>query len=621
MVIGEDAITACDRLTDIVHRSLDVAQSGYGSEEKARAMLEPRIQLIRYVLATLKQRIRPALAGNWQDDPPHVVTFGATNTGKSTVLNILLGRPGAAMSELARYSQHPVAFSVQGGSSRFLTGRFVRYERFTQNHPPRQSDEELKTSGYRPALGYYDLEDGSAGQAFAAPASSQAVFWDMPDYSTEEALYYMDAVFDTIALADLVVMVVTNESYANAIDKRMRGMIADSGVPIRVVANKLLPGSNLLEDIKKRLGDSETPRQGMHPDRIHPLPVIRSGAGGEAVLQQIGGTPEASAFRSHVEADVDRGIKLKKEALSGTVQFIHRRFDEIFAPLQEEADIGHSWVKEVNHATQQEFYERYKKEYLDGQLYSDFNLAFLKALDYLEVPGVGTMLSMATQFLKGVTGFVWNIVKSPFTMNDEKEKLPEEQKVLQGCYEHWLIRLQHVALQQNEKTNHPEWARLAQLMGEANFQNELAAKLGPAWKAHRERMQVLIDERAKNIYGQIEEKPLLRNSLRTVKFTADTVSVGGAVIAGGLDPTDFVIGPGVAILLRLVYEKGGEQLAESQKQKLKQEQLEAFKGVIDEHMVEAARALFRPTVRQDELHQARADCEMVREAGLALTSK
>src|SRR4051812_46062610 len=110
------ATAACDRLVAIVERSLAM-------EKKCRAISDAaiRVPLIRYALALLRMRVRPALEPGWlEDDPVHVAMFGGTNSGKSTVLNVLLGRAAAGMSFRARFSQHPVAFRPASMGNPFL---------------------------------------------------------------------------------------------------------------------------------------------------------------------------------------------------------------------------------------------------------------------------------------------------------------------------------------------------------------------------------------------------------------------------------------------------------------------------------------------------------------------
>src|SRR5436190_485168 len=73
----------------------------------------PEEPLIRFAIALMRQRVAPALQDGWlQNEPVHTAMLGATNSGKSTVLNVLLGAPAAGMHYQARFSQHPEAFRL-----------------------------------------------------------------------------------------------------------------------------------------------------------------------------------------------------------------------------------------------------------------------------------------------------------------------------------------------------------------------------------------------------------------------------------------------------------------------------------------------------------------------------
>ena len=68
-----------------------------------------RAPILWYSLAQLRMRVRPALErAAIGVDPVHVALFGGTNTGKSTVLNVLLGRAS---------SDEEIAFLREPGSS------------------------------------------------------------------------------------------------------------------------------------------------------------------------------------------------------------------------------------------------------------------------------------------------------------------------------------------------------------------------------------------------------------------------------------------------------------------------------------------------------------------------
>ena len=187
----DDPLAACDRLITLLERALRLESTHVGAREDT--IQEP---MTRYIIAQLRLRIRPALMPGWPaHDPVHVALFGGTNSGKSTVLNLLVGRAAAGMHVMARFSQYPEAYRPGVLGDRWLTdapSRFREYQCYRDRHPPRQSDDDLAQHGYRPAFAFLDL-DHLETPVLAQPAAT-AVFWDAPDFSTEGAQTYLSAI-------------------------------------------------------------------------------------------------------------------------------------------------------------------------------------------------------------------------------------------------------------------------------------------------------------------------------------------------------------------------------------------------------------------------------------------
>ena len=333
-------------------------------------------------------RIRPALMPGWPaHDPVHVALFGGTNSGKSTVLNLLVGRAAAGMHATARFSQHPEAYRPSALGDRWLTNapsRFLDYHCYRDRHPPRQSDDDLARHGYRPAFAILDL-DRLETPALAPPAAA-AVFWDAPDFSTEEAQTYLSAVLDVVALADLVIMTVTDESYADDRATALLRMVQDSGVTLHVVANKLTDSPELLQDIKDKLA-------AYWHGTVLSLPLVK-GRTPEERLGHLMATVEAETLRQTIAREVAPGPQLKRQALAGAVEFLQRRLGEVLRPLVAEVEMANAWEHMVERITQQEILERYRHEYLDGERYGEFNQTLVRLMDQLEIPGVGPLLRL-----------------------------------------------------------------------------------------------------------------------------------------------------------------------------------------------------------------------------------
>lgn len=614
-----DAIAAGTRLIALIERSLTIERTTVTSDDSAI-----RLPVVRYALAQLRQRIQPALLPGWlTTDPVHVVMFGGTNSGKSTVLNVLLGRAAAGMSYRARFSQHPQAFRPDCMGSGFLDNyptRFAGYERFVDQDPPRRTDKELRQAGYRYALAVIDPQHRDS-QAIVSPAA-QAVFWDIPDFSTEEALVYMPAVLDAIGLADLLVMTVTKENYADHRGNLLRAMVCASGVPMRVVANKLEDDTRLLDDIRMKLADSDDGTCRIADDHLHPLPHVRE-ADEQARLARLVFDPGATELRSAVAEDVATGPALKTRALAGAVRYLARHLDDLLAPLQAEIAVGQRWHAVVDRTTRREFYDRYRRDYLDGEKYVDFNQTLVKLLDMLEVPGIGPIISAISKGLKAISsaivGTFVNTIRSLFSGKTEPTLRSPERDVVAAAFEQWLQALRNEAQILAERREHPAWAAIVQQLSNYQFVTDLAQRIGSAYVDYRERMDAITSERARALYETIRGKPALLHTLRTVKLGLDAGTTSLVIASHGLNWTDAVIGPLVIPVQRLLLEYGLERYMDVQKARLKQEQIDALTEMIDTHMVAPVRQLFVGAVSPQEMEQARSDFQTIRNAVAEVT--
>ncbi len=614
-VADATATAACDRLAMILERSL--AMEGRSRPPGDDAI---RVPLARYALGIVRMRVRPALEPGWASvDPVHVAMFGGTNSGKSTVLNVLLGRPAAGMSYRARYSQHPEAYRPASMGDRFLDAfpsRFAGFSRYHDQHPPRQEDYELRAVGYRPALALNDPER-LPGSALAPPAVDAAVVWDIPDFSTEEAQIYMPAVLDTVALADLVVMAVTKENYADHRGALLRGMICDSGVPLRVVANKMEDGGALLDDVRDRVGGQGDQARRVPAHRVHPLPHVRRDDELDRLASLLS-APEADVLRRAVADDVAEGADLKQRALAGALDFLDRRFDELTAPLRTEVAVAEHWAQIVERATRYQFFDRYRTGYLEGEKYVDFNQTLVKLMDLLEIPGVGPYISALSRGIKAVSRFVIgaavDLARAAFGKpKPAPKKLPEEEVVI-AAFERWYETLKAEAQVMADRGGHPAWSEIARKLDSQAFYGEFVGELGGSYQEYRERMDEITAERARALYAIIAQNPRLLNTLRGIKVSLDVGTTGMVVASGGLDWTDAVIGPLVAPLQRAILEFGLEKYLDAERARLRQDQIRAFQEVIDAKMVRPVRELFEGSVRPEDLHRARRDLDMVREA-------
>jgi len=165
---------------------------------------------LRYLLTTqaiaLNALHRLKLGKTGRNVPHQIVVVGPTQVGKSTLTNILLQQPLAESSAEAGFTVHCQGFHVvQSLKDRYTTGETwaTAYFGELQQSPQRNLDRQV--------LGEYSLQETqSADSPF-----SDSVIWDTPDFDSIRSFDYRAPLIKAVALADVVVFVVSKEKYAD----------------------------------------------------------------------------------------------------------------------------------------------------------------------------------------------------------------------------------------------------------------------------------------------------------------------------------------------------------------------------------------------------------------------
>lgn len=614
-----DSLAACDRFLATVGRALTL-------EGKTQAATGDTIPapLVRYVAAQLRMRIRPALTpGVFERDPVHVSLFGGTNTGKSTLLNVLLGRPAAGMHVTARFSQHPEAYCPTALGDQWLDAapsRFAGYRRYWHEHPPRSSDDDLARNSYHPALAVVDPDLLSTAAALAPPATIAAILWDAPDFSTAEAQTYLSAVLDVAALADVIIMTVTDESYADDRVAVFLGMVSDSGVSLHVVANKLQASPELVADIKATLDRhwrGQTPA--IPQAQFHTLPDV-TGETPEQRLRNLLRTREAAALRATISREVERGRALKQQALAGAVHFIERHLEDVLQPVVAEGEEALTWESAVTRITHSEFLERYRSDYLQGQHYSEFNQALIRLMELLEIPGVGRLMKIVGHVIRTPFRIVSGLLNR-VRLGSAPLTQPPEWEVLAKLFTRWLTTLKAEAQTFAHTRRHPAWVEVVRGLEHQDFSAHHLKDFEHAYLAYRRHIDEEVQQRSHEIYQAIVARPTLLHTLRGVNLAVDAATVVLVLKSGGLDWSDAVVGPLVAGLRRVLLEAGMGAYLEMQERLLKTKQLEAMHQLAETHLLQPAHHLFVRHTQPGEVEAARHDFALVKEAALRIAQE
>ncbi len=600
---GNDSTAACDRLIQILERAQHL-----GKETQPESKDVIASPIVPFTVALLRMRVRPALTLGWlETDPVHLVLVGGTNTGKSTVLNLLLGRDAAAMGVRARFSQHPEAYCSSPPGDLWLDrfdSRFHGYRRYRNEHPPRQTDEELRAGGYIRAFSVIDPLSVNSPE-LAPLFSTSAVVWDGPDFSTEAAESYLSTVVDLMGMADLVVMTVTDEAYADDRGNAFLRLLADAGIAVQAVANKVPSNPSLLNDMARTLetiGRTQTPL-------LH-LPDTR-GASPTERLQRLLQTPEAGTVRESLAHAIQRGGALKKRALGNSIQFIGRHLDGVLNPLLEEAGAAAAWSQIVDRVTHDRIHEPYRRDYLEGMHYEEFNRTIMHLVELLRIPFVGPLVEVAGQLVRIPVRLIGLGIRKLMKLPAANAHRISEEEVLRGVVDPWLLALASEAQAQAVKQSHPSWNSIVARLDDPGFRAGVRDRFERDCATYRLKFDDEVKRRAESLYLKLKEDPRRLHALRGANLLAGTASVVLAVKTAGIGWSDAVVGPVVAGVWHNLLEWGLGRYVDTLRTDLVNDQLLAVDQTVGTSLAEPLKGLFHVAVTEGDLASVRADFALV----------
>ncbi|MCH7472034.1 N-6 DNA methylase [bacterium] len=180
------------------------------------------------LLAEAALRYAPSPEGEDLRRPLQVAVLGPTQSGKSTVVNLLLGRAAAAVSPLAGYTVQPQGFWLRsaGVDQSWLESLFPSLRRVEQEQLTRDRLDVFSVSM---------IEDREGELACLPPC----VIWDTPDFDSLAAGAYRGPVLESAALADAYVVVLSKEKYSDLSVWQMLQLLEPLGRPMLICLNKI----------------------------------------------------------------------------------------------------------------------------------------------------------------------------------------------------------------------------------------------------------------------------------------------------------------------------------------------------------------------------------------------
>ncbi len=481
-----------------------------------------------------------------------IAVIGPTQSGKSSVVNLLMSREVAGVSPLAGFTTFPQGFALGLPSNdRSAIDHFF--------HDFRRIEQADDTS---PRNGAFSFRVLSAEQH---PDLGNCVIWDTPDFDSIHSAHYINSLLRTIALADVILLVVSKDKYADQTVWNMLSLIEPLMQPTIIFLNKILPENNaaVIQSFSEKWQYS---REDPLPP-IVPAPFFREGVG-----------PMNAA------KERDQLIVRLRRAKSAVNRSSHRRncsallkrfWADWTEPVRQEQNLVYEWNHLVDSAASGavEIYQRY---YLNHpQHFETLKRALAELLTLLEIPGIAPLLKKTREFLTWPVRRLLGLASRQSSDSDNESRKNQEMQVLDRMYEHYLIHLSDAVFsKRGEFVDHAHWwNEISSLLKSEN--PVLSESYTQAVRTYQKEFQRDIEEAARRLYVKLEQQPATLNSLRATRITTDAAAVAIALKTGGIGVQDFVLTPAVLSLTSFLTESALGHYMGRVETDLKQKQLKA----------------------------------------------
>jgi hypothetical protein len=540
----------------------------------ARSVLQrlPGIeQQLLLTLALLRNTIAPTVLGI-RPPPVHVAIVGGTNCGKSTVTNVLVG------DAVARAS-------LQGGFTRIPTGYGIQDLVSGAWHEQPFILKRLRAQG--PVGGGPGTEQEYALEPLRSPAQfdylQQAVIWDTPDVDSRYARERQHRVLEIIGLADMVVLVLSKEKYADHTAYELLSLLLASGKPVVVCLNKFT--------------SAEAPEGAAHFCRqMLDTPERQQAVGEPVMLAYVDPTaidrvwaPSggiAAHVRQAIAARLRQPDSLRQQSARGAVRFVADHIDALCQPAWRECALRAEWRARVEEGLAA-CLALYRQHYLeDERRYDSFRLALFRLIELLDVPGINRLTRLLRQVVTAPARWGWGLLKR---LVAPAPSVPPraEVMVLQESLEMTLTALHTFLLEQQD--DHPLWRQLRERF--APTMPTLLEGVTGRLHTHEQRLTQAIDAAARRIYARLQDSPTQLHALRGGKLALEVAVTLAAVKSGGLAPDDLLYGSLAYAGLQTVVQMLGEHYIHGVKKELQDTQAAAVEAALQDGFVAPLLAL------------------------------
>jgi len=498
--------------------------------------LDEQLQSLTLAEAAIRHSIGAAQAAG---RPAQIAVIGPTQTGKSTVVNLLLGSRAAEISPLAGFTIHPQGFLTltDTAAEQWTAGRLADWRR---REPTRLSRDDLGT---------YSLTTVETPTAPAAGDTlfeqtkpvSTSVVWDTPDFDSLAAREYSRGVLEIAALADAYLLVLSKEKYSDLSVWRWLALLAPLRRPLVICVNKLTPDAEqtVIESLRRRLAERGA-AWGQVP--IVPLPYDGGLAACDAdALRRLGPAVREAVYERLAGSDRAR------DRAAGVRALIRQHWDGWLELPRAEHQALEEWRGLVR-AAGDKFMEAYTRDYLEHpQRYDSFRRATIELLNLLEIPQVGRLMSRARQFVtwpaRQLITAGRDLLQQRRAPTSRLHSLGAEAAVLVDALDALLMGLEREIVRRSASAaaGRAVWRALADRL--ERDRDRLRETFESLVQAHHEQVGQEITATARRLYEELRHHPARLAALRTARASIDVGSLLLAIKTGGLTPLDAIWAP------------------------------------------------------------------------------
>lgn len=475
--------------------------------------------------------------------PPQLVVFGPTQAGKSTVVNLLLGAPAAAVSPLAGFTVHAHGLATSGEILRWAWS-----EALFPGWPRRRAGEMHRAE--LEAFSLEALEPDRPGEHGPAGYLPPCVVWDTPDFDSLASREYRRGLLETIALADVLVLVLSREKYADLAVWRMLRLIEPLGRPLVVVLNKMTADAQdaIATALRERLAEI---CECWRDSAVCPLPCTLGCVWPpDDALRQA-----ADELRRTIAAMLPAAAR--RPVHSGVVRLLRRHWESWAEPVAAEQAASLAW-RELVRSVLEEVLELYQRDFLEHpQRYDTFRRATVELLPLLELPGLAGVVHEVRRIVTWparqllAAGREWWLARRS---QAARPRLVGEELVLHEIIDLMLVRLQRDAARQAAagQAGAGLWCALVRRLDDE--EPRLRAVFQRAADEHRRECESEIRAAAGRLYQVLRDNPVLLGALRTARASADVAGLVLAIKTGGAPLHDLLLAPAMLAVSSLLTE-------------------------------------------------------------------